>query len=68
MGLGLSWVMVFAASFGFFIGAVIGLIWSKVKPQNADTYLIPVASGAIAGESLMCAIIAMIKASQAIIK
>lgn len=66
MGLGLSWVMVFANSFGFFVGAVLGLIWAKLRPQNADVYLVPVASGAIAGESLMCAIIAIIKASQAI--
>lgn len=66
MGLGLSWVMVFANSLGFFTGAILGLIWTKVRPQNADIYLVPVASGAIAGESLMCAIIAIIKASQAI--
>ncbi len=66
MGLGLSWVMVFANSFGFFVGALLGLIWTKLRQKNADVYLIPVASGAIAGESLMCAIIAIIKASQAI--
>lgn len=66
MGLGLSWVMVFANSFGFFVGAALGLVWAKLRPKNADVYLVPVASGAIAGESLMCAIIAIIKASQAI--
>lgn len=66
MGLGLSWVMVFANSFGFFVGAVLGFVWTKLRPKNADVYLVPVASGAIAGESLMCAIIAIIKASQAI--
>ncbi|MDX2107034.1 MAG: OPT family oligopeptide transporter [Candidatus Melainabacteria bacterium] len=66
MGLGLSWVMPLINSLGFMIGAVLGLIWSKLRPQNAEVYLIPVASGAIAGESLMCAIIAIIKAGQAI--
>jgi len=66
MGLGLSWVVVFANSLSFFIGAVLALIWSMVNTRNASTYTIPVASGAVAGESLMCAIIAMITAAGAL--
>ncbi|MCA9802659.1 MAG: OPT/YSL family transporter [Cyanobacteria bacterium HKST-UBA02] len=66
MGLGLSWVVVFANSLSFFIGAVLALIWSMVNSRNASTYTIPVASGAVAGESLMCAIIAMITAASAL--
>ncbi len=67
MGLGLSWVMPFQNCLSFFIGAAIGWIWSRSNPKNAHLFAIPVASGAIAGESLMCAIIAMISAASALI-
>lgn len=66
MGLGLSWVMVFSNSFSFFVGAVIAFIWSKINKRTADLFVIPVASGAVAGESLICALIAMLSAAQAI--
>jgi OPT family oligopeptide transporter len=68
MGLGLSWVMVFANSFSFFIGALIATIWTRLKPNNAEKYIIPIASGAIAGESLACAILAIISAIAALAK
>jgi uncharacterized oligopeptide transporter (OPT) family protein len=60
MGLGLSWVVVFANSFAFFVGALIALIWEKINKKNAELYVIPVASGAVAGESLMCAAMQML--------
>jgi OPT family oligopeptide transporter len=66
MGLGLSWVFPFANSFSFFLGAVIAAIWSKVAERSANTYIIPVASGAIAGESLICAFLAMYNAASAL--
>lgn len=66
MGLGLSWVVPFANSFSFFVGALIAFIWSKIDKRTADLYVIPIASGAVAGESLMCAIIAMITAASAL--
>ncbi|MDX2110547.1 MAG: OPT family oligopeptide transporter [Verrucomicrobiota bacterium] len=59
MGLGLSWVMPFANALSFAIGSVIAWIWSKVHKSTADTYTIPIASGLIAGESLIKAFIAM---------
>jgi len=59
MGLGLSWVVPFANSLSFFIGAFIAFVWTKVSPRTGSLYIIPIASGAVAGESLMCAIIAM---------
>jgi uncharacterized oligopeptide transporter (OPT) family protein len=62
MGLGLSWVMVFSNSFAFFLGAVIAAVWAKFDSKRAETFTIPVASGAIAGESLACALVAMSKA------
>lgn len=66
MGLGLSWVVPFANSFSFFLGAVIAFVWSKINNRTAELYVIPIASGAVAGESLMCAIIAMITAASAL--
>lgn len=66
MGLGLAWVVYFANCFSFFVGAVIAWLWGKLNEKNAAVYVVPVASGAVAGESLMCAIIAMITAAKAI--
>lgn len=62
MGLGLAWVMPFTNCLAFFIGALIAHLWQKVHAKSANTYTIPVASGAIAGESLACAFIAIFNA------
>lgn len=59
MGLGLSWVMVFQNSLSFAIGAVLVAVWNKVHKRTSDLYYIPAASGLIAGESLVAAIIAI---------
>jgi putative OPT family oligopeptide transporter len=59
MGLGLAWVMPFQNCLSFLIGAVIVLIWEKWKKQNSDRYAIPIASGLVAGESLVAALIAI---------
>lgn len=59
MGLGLSWVMPFANCQAFAIGAVLAWIWSRLHNKTAEPYTVPVASGLIAGESLVKALIAM---------
>ncbi len=59
MGLGLSWVMPFSNSLSFAIGAVIVGLWKKVNEKNSEVYYIPVASGLVAGESLVAALIAI---------
>lgn len=66
MGLGLSWVMPFSNAFAFFVGALIVEIWKLVNNKNAAVYVVPVASGAVAGESLVCAVIAIIDAVMAL--
>lgn len=68
MGLGLSWIMVFSNSLSFLAGALISAIWIRVNKKSADSLVVPVASGAIAGESLVCAVIAMIAAYAALAK
>lgn len=62
MGLGLAWVMPFQNALAFMIGASIASIWKKCHAKTADGYTVPVASGAIAGESLASAFIAIYKA------
>ncbi|MFM9957560.1 MAG: OPT family oligopeptide transporter [Phycisphaerales bacterium] len=59
MGLGLSWVIPFSSAFGFFLGACIGWLWEKLHRSSSDKFSIATASGLIAGESLIKAIIAM---------
>jgi uncharacterized oligopeptide transporter (OPT) family protein len=62
MGLGLAFVVSFANSLSFFIGAVIAWIWMKKWSENGDRYIVPLASGAIAGESLAAAAFAILNA------
>jgi uncharacterized oligopeptide transporter (OPT) family protein len=59
MGLGLAWVMPFQNAFSFLIGALIVVVWRKLAQKNSDTYTIPVASGLVAGESLLAAFVAI---------
>jgi OPT family oligopeptide transporter len=59
MGLGLSWVMVFSNCQAFALGAIIVWIWTKLHARSAEGYSVAVASGFIAGESLIKALIAM---------
>jgi hypothetical protein len=59
MALGLSWVMVFQNSLSFAIGALLVAVWKKLYRKAADLYYLPVASGLIAGESIVAALIAI---------
>lgn len=59
MGIGLAWVMPFQNAFSFFVGAVIAWFWAKLSKRTAEHYNIPLASGLIAGESLMAAALAI---------
>jgi uncharacterized oligopeptide transporter (OPT) family protein len=59
MGLGLAWVVPFQNAFSFLIGAVIVTVWQKWNRKNSDTFAIPIASGLVAGESLVAAFIAI---------
>jgi OPT family oligopeptide transporter len=55
MGLGLAFVVPFQNSLSFFLGAVIAVIWNRVDAKSAERYIIPIASGVVAGESLLAA-------------
>ena len=59
MGLGLSWVVVFQNALAFGLGAVVLWAWRRLRRTHAESFALPVASGLIAGESLIAALIAI---------
>ena len=59
-GLGLGWVVPFSVTLSFAIGAILVSVWRRISPDSQETYSIPVASGLIAGESMIKAILAML--------
>lgn len=59
MGIGLGWIVPFANSFSFAIGAIIAWAWERASKKTAEDYNVPIASGFVAGESLMAAGVAM---------
>lgn len=60
MGLGLSWVVGFNNSLSFAIGAVLAWGWTVMHRRTGERYAIPLASGFIAGESLLAALMAIL--------
>ncbi len=56
-GLGLGVLLPFASIAAMFIGGVAGEIWRKRHPASAEIYMIPLASGLIAGEALIAVIV-----------
>ena len=60
MGLGPSWVIPFSSAIGFFAGAVVGWLWETLHRKSAEKYSVGLASGLIAGESLLKAVTAML--------
>jgi uncharacterized oligopeptide transporter (OPT) family protein len=52
-GFGLAWTFHWYYSLLFFIGALAAFGWNKSKPKQSEEFLFPVASGIIAGGSLM---------------
>jgi uncharacterized oligopeptide transporter (OPT) family protein len=59
IGLGLSWVMVFQNTLSIAIGGLIVWLWPRLNKKTFDLYSIPIASGFVAGESLIAALIAI---------
>jgi putative OPT family oligopeptide transporter len=52
-GVGLAWTFHWYYSFLFFLGALAAHVWNQKSARNAEEFLYPVASGVIAGGSLM---------------
>jgi len=45
-----------------FLGGLAGKVWTKASPKTADLYLIPLASGLIAGEALVAVFVPLLVA------
>ncbi len=56
-GLSLGVLLPFSSMAAMFVGAVGGLIWQRASPRSAGNYLIPLASGLIAGEAMVAVIV-----------
>lgn len=67
-GVGLAWTFHWYYSFLFFLGALVGWIWKKAAPKNAEEFTYPVASGVIAGGSLMGVLLIFVENGPEIIK
>jgi putative OPT family oligopeptide transporter len=52
-GLGMGFVFPFQYPLSFFLGALVAWIWARRSAAQAETYAVPLASGVIAGESLV---------------
>ncbi len=57
-GIGLAWTFHWYYSLLFFAGALLGDGYARLSPKKAEEYTFPVASGVIAGGSLMGVIVA----------
>ena len=62
-GLGLGMVIPFGNSFSFLLGALITLIWNKVNEASCEQKMVPIASGIVAGCSLMAVFIMILQAA-----
>jgi uncharacterized oligopeptide transporter (OPT) family protein len=67
-GLGIAMVVPGSNAIAMFGGAFIALLVNKAKPETGKRYVVPVASGLIAGESLMGVAIAMLIVSHVLNK
>jgi uncharacterized oligopeptide transporter (OPT) family protein len=60
VGLGLGFLLPFANPLSMLLGAVAAWLWAKRNQPHAERYVVPVASGAIAGESIVSVGIALL--------
>jgi uncharacterized oligopeptide transporter (OPT) family protein len=59
-GLGLGFILPFFNPFSMLLGASAAWLWSRRSSAHADRYVVPVASGIIAGESIVSVGIALV--------
>jgi uncharacterized oligopeptide transporter (OPT) family protein len=62
MGLGLAFVIPGFISISMFTGALLAFGFERIRRRAAEDYVVPVASGLIAGESLMAVLISALMA------
>jgi uncharacterized oligopeptide transporter (OPT) family protein len=52
-GIGIGILVPFSVVFTMFLGGIAGHIWERQNKKSADLYMVPLASGLIAGEALV---------------
>jgi len=62
MGVGLAMVIPAFNSISMFLGAVVAALYARAKPKDAELFTVPVASGIIAGESILGVVIILLGA------
>jgi uncharacterized oligopeptide transporter (OPT) family protein len=60
VGTALGMLLPFSSVATLFIGGIAGTVWQARNPKNADKYLIPLASGLVAGEALIAVLVAVL--------
>jgi putative OPT family oligopeptide transporter len=56
-GIGIGMLVPFSVIATMFVGGVAGTIWEKTNKRSSDQYMIPLASGLIAGEAIIAVIV-----------
>ncbi|MBM3977586.1 MAG: OPT family oligopeptide transporter [Planctomycetes bacterium] len=62
-GMGIGMLVPFSVVATMALGGIVGEIWQRSSPQTAEKYLIPLASGFIAGEALLGTVFAGLAAA-----
>jgi uncharacterized oligopeptide transporter (OPT) family protein len=55
-GIGIGIIVPFSVVFTMFLGGIMGSVWERTNKKSADAYMVPLASGLIAGEALVAVI------------
>jgi uncharacterized oligopeptide transporter (OPT) family protein len=56
-GLGLGIILPFSAVATLLVGATLGLLWQIIAPKSNSVYMVPLASGFIAGEAMIAVLV-----------
>lgn len=58
-GIGIGILVPFSVVFTMFLGGLVGAVWERGHKKSADVFMVPLASGLIAGEALVAVIAAI---------
>jgi uncharacterized oligopeptide transporter (OPT) family protein len=58
-GIGIGILVPFNVVFTMFLGGIVGWYWERKNKKSSDVYMVPLASGLIAGEAIIAVIAAI---------
>ncbi|MDP9149984.1 MAG: OPT/YSL family transporter [Myxococcota bacterium] len=59
-GLGLGLLLPLFTSLSFLVGALVAWLFVRIRPREAERFIVPIASGLIAGESILGVVVAIL--------